>query len=513
MSIRFNRLFALLLLILFVIGTLKHLLPLTNEQNSLYSITEDGYLMMTIARNLALGLGMSTAEGTLPTNGTQPLVTFLWAGFYWLENGDKFSTITWIIVTQWLIAIAAALMLWKLVTTVLHQRSHYAVIAGLTACAWFASPVAAKHSMNGLETGLYGLAVIVVAWLVTTIIPRLTWRHSVLLGVILGIVFWIRNDASFLILATCLLYLQPDGQSLTKRFGQVVLMGATSILIASPWLIYNKLSFGHLMPISGQAQALTAELGHNLPALPAVLLEYLLVFLPIPDRLQQTLPVILLAIILLFIVTIAITKSWVKFYSIERRLILFISLYLIGLSSFYGLYFGADYFISRYLFPISAFFTLLWVVFMVRLWYAIPANGIRYGLVIVFIGITASLLIRSYEKQEKHQHFHVVEWVKANVKDNEWVAAIQSGTLGYFHDRTINLDGKVNPEALTARQQDRLIEYIIDKKVDYLVDWLGIADWMDRYPLLREHFTILVKDPQRGKKGLAVLKRIEHSPS
>lgn len=512
MSIRINKLFALLLLILFTVGTLKHLIPLINQQNMLHSITEDGYLMMTIARNLALGLGMSTAEGTLPTNGTQPLVTFLWAGFYWLESGDKIDTIVWIIITQWLIALMAAWMLWKLATTVLQQRLHYSAIAGLAAAAWFASPVAAKHTMNGLETGLYGLAVLIVAFLVTTIIPRLSWRHSLLLGVFLGIAFWIRNDATFLILAACLLYLQPDGQSLAKRIAQVILMGATSVFVASPWLLYNKLSFGHVMPISGQAQALTAELGHNLPALPPVLLEYLLVFLPIPNSLQEKLPVILIATIFLLFTIFILVKIWAKLYPLERRLLSLIALYLIGLSSFYGLYFGADYFISRYLFPISAFFTLFWAIFVVRLWNIISIYA-RYSLVILFLTVISVLSVRSYQKEESQPHFQVVAWVKENVKANEWVAAVQSGTLGYFHDRTINLDGKVNPEALAARQQDRLIEYVIDKKIDYIVDWVGIADWIEKYPLLKAHFVILIKDPRRGAKGLAVLKNIEKSSS
>ncbi len=513
MSTHSNRLFTLLLLILFTIGTLKHLMPLVSQQDMLHSITEDGYLMMTIARNLALGLGMSTAEGNLPTNGTQPLVTFLWAGFYWLEAGDKINTITWIIMAQWLTAIAAAWMLWKLTTTVLQQRIHYTIIAGLTTAAWFSSPIAAKHTMNGLETGLYGLAVLIIAFLVTTVIPRLSWQNSLLLGITLGITFWIRNDAAFLIFAVCLLYLQADGQSLLTRLGQICLMGITSIVVASPWLIYNKLTFGHLMPISGQAQALTAEFGHNLPALPPALFEYLLVFLPIPNSLQATypIPIAIISTLFLMITIVILIKIWAKLYPLEQRLLTLISIYLIGLSCFYGLYFGADYFIARYLFPISAFFTLLWAITIVRLWQIIPSVAVRYSFITLFIGITFTLVMRTYFKETLQPHFQATEWVEKHVKPNEWVGAIQSGTVGYFHDRTINLDGKVNPEALAARQEDRLIQYVIDKKIDYLVDWIGIADWIERYPLLKTHFTLLVKDPKSGSKGLAVLKRIENT--
>jgi hypothetical protein len=74
-----SRSFAVLIILLIFIGVVTRLEPLQDEQRMLKSISEDGYLMMTIARNMAIGEGMSTADGTIPTNGTQPL-TILNAG-------------------------------------------------------------------------------------------------------------------------------------------------------------------------------------------------------------------------------------------------------------------------------------------------------------------------------------------------------------------------------------------------------------------------------------------------
>jgi hypothetical protein len=120
---------------------------------------------------------------------------------------------------------------------------------------------------------------------------------------------------------------------------------------------------------------------------------------------------------------------------------------------------------------------------------------------------------RDYAKGKTHMHFQVVEWVDANVPKDAWVAATQTGTLGYFHDRTINLDGKVNPEALRARlspgQPDGIPQYILDKKVAYLADWAGITTWMKR-PLIAGHFELVVNDPTRGEYGLGVLKRVRY---
>ena len=52
----------------------------------------------------------------------------------------------------------------------------------------------------------------------------------------------------------------------------------------------------------------------------------------------------------------------------------------------------------------------------------------------------------------------------------------QSGVANYVAPNVINLDGKVNFEALLAKQHDRLGGYIEAKKIDYLADWRGLAE-------------------------------------
>jgi hypothetical protein len=117
--------------------------------------------------------------------------------------------------------------------------------------------------------------------------------------------------------------------------------------------------------------------------------------------------------------------------------------------------------------------------------------------------LALGLNLRLYLLGSEHEHFQVVEWVEANVPKETWVGAIQTGTLGFFHERTINLDGKVNPEALQARKEERIPEYVLERDVQFLVDWQAIARWMD-LPDFAENFELIVNDPDRN---LAVLKR------
>jgi hypothetical protein len=177
----------------------------------------------------------------------------------------------------------------------------------------------------------------------------------------------------------------------------------------------------------------------------------------------------------------------------------------VGLCCFYGLYFGAAYFMSRYLFPLSPFLALLSVGVLASVLRRIGHRWAQPTLTaIVVVVVVVGLNFRLYARGTNQMHFQVVDWVKANVHRDLWVGAVQSGTLGYFHDRTVNLDGKVNPAALRAEQEGRLLKYVIENDLAYLVDWAGIVDWRNA-PTLRSHYIVRVRDEE---KGLGVLERI-----
>jgi hypothetical protein len=128
----------------------------------------------------------------------------------------------------------------------------------------------------------------------------------------------------------------------------------------------------------------------------------------------------------------------------------------------------------------------------------------RLAAAAALVAIVVALDVRLYLRGTDQGHFQVVEWVERNVPDHVWVGAVQTGTLGFFHDRTINLDGKVNPHALAARLSGRTQEYVLETPIQYLVDWVGIESWL-KGTALEGRFEPLVVDPERN---LAVLARI-----
>ena len=65
-----------------------------------------------------------------------------------------------------------------------------------------------------------------------------------------------------------------------------------------------------------------------------------------------------------------------------------------------------------------------------------------------------------------HEQLRLVE---EHVPPAEAVCAFQSGTIGYFRDRVVNLDGKVNGEAL--RRRGDLQAYVAERGVNWFCDW------------------------------------------
>jgi hypothetical protein len=480
--------------------------------------TEDGYFMLTMARNLALGRGLSVAGGEMPTNGTQPLTTLLWAGMYSLFGTDVGGLLA-VQVLSVLIAGATALTIFQLSRRL--DPTPEADRRGLIAAAlWFLSPVVMPHTMNCLETGLYALMASLVALVLVAAkkdpgewsLPR-----TAAFGVLLGAAFWTRNDAAFLIAACCLYVLWPALRAgsqawpaLRGRLTRVVLFGGVSVLVASPWLLFNLTRFGHLMPVSGRAESLTGTFASNLPALAVPLLEYSGLLLPIPHAMANRPLVVIVAWVLLLGLLAGVVGARSRLGAGQARLLALTGVYGAGLALFYGLFFGAPWFLSRYFLPLSPLVAVLLVAFVADgvsvPWMTTRSVFRRAQPALAALALLAAVGVsaRHYARGDRHAHFHVVEWVRTHVPADTWVGAIQTGTLGYFHERTVNLDGKVNLAAYEALRERREGEYVAyETQIEYLVDWIGMRDWLTK-PAIAENFELL---EAAEEENLAVLRR------
>jgi hypothetical protein len=519
-----SRLPVALLWLLVIAGFAARLAPLFDYKDHLFwnRMTEDGYLMQTVARNMALGLGMSTAEGTIPTNGVQPLATFLFAGLHFLAGGSKALGIAYGTAVFSALAGASAWFLSRLAHGVLKDLPAAGGLSVMAAAIWFASPFVIAHSMNGLETGLYYLAIIVTLCYYFSLDLRAaaTMRISqrVALGLLLGLAFLARNDAVFFIAALLTAHAMIGGASsgggFGHRAGDSIVAAVVSLIVAAPWLIHNKVLFGSIVPMSGAAESHGVHLGANLMMIPANLLQAELLYVPIRKSVESSWWV---ATICSVVLTGLAWLAWTMLgrRSLEgRRFCLLTLLFALCVSAYYGVFFGAPWFVSRYLSALSPMLAVLSVVSIYLFVAARIGPPRRLALlgsfaVTLLLLITVVRMVSQFVKAQSDGHRQVVEWVQRNVDDRQWVGAVQTGTLGYFHDRTINLDGKVNPRALRElKEKGDVRRYVLEETpINYIVDWSGIAGWVSpgSEPRFKEAFEVVVNDKAAN---IAVIRRI-----
>ena len=497
-----------------VIATFVRIAPLIEGGDRLryQSVSEDGYLMLTIARNLALGNGLAISDGEIPTNGTQPLMTLIEAACFKTVNGDKMRGLFLIVAVQVIVSLLTATALYLFTKRYFYKQNHASLVALLAAAFWYISPSSLMHSQNSLETGLSTLLILASLALYDACIPRFrdgaAWIRSLWLGVLLGICFLARNDACLLIAALLGVHLwiaRRDGR-LARGLTQAFTIGATSVVVASPWLWFNVTRFGHLVPVSGRAEAMNVAFAHNLWPAFVALLENITLFLRIPGTLQDVAATrAIAATIIVALVVIAIRRrAWLSETFSPGVAVL--TVFVGALFVYYALLFGMPSFLGRYYFVAVSLFALVAAALVVagfeKRWRLVPVPTLA-GCVLLAIVCAAGLDLRIYARGKMHDHAQVVAWVANHVDERTWVAAVQTGTLGFYHDRTINLDGKVDPQAFGYRSGDRIYQYVIERNVQYIVDWSGIAQWAKR-PEFAKNYELLFNDPAQN---LAVLKR------
>jgi hypothetical protein len=500
----------------FFVGTVARVLPLFDLHGRALRqfASEDGYLMLTIARNLAMGNGLSVEDGTTLTNGTQPLMTFVYAGLFWLVGGDKVWGVILVQLLGIAISLAGMFLLYRIGSLLLVDDEKSTTLPAIAAAAWYLAPVGARYTQNCLETGAAALLPMVIGlyFLKHSPGPAEPWvlARCAALGALLGVAFWVRNDAVLLAGAVCLILvlsgLRRRSVTAGRRIIEAGCVGVTALLVASPWLIFNQSTFGHMVPVSGISQGANVALGHNLQFLGSILAEQISIVALIPQRFETVTAVLVL--------TWTTIVAWVagvywlakKTGRVPQQWLAVLAIWSTLVIGFYGAVYGAGWFMGRYLFVLSPWMALLSVALGHRIWVWLSSPMPRVAQAIVFsfaLVMSLGLDVRAHMQGMNNGHFQAVEWIDEHVPENAWVGAIQTGTVGFFHDRTYNLDGKVSPSALQARLEGRIFEYVIERPTQYLVDWVGIASWVDDDGLAA-HFELLLEDEERN---LAVLRR------
>ncbi|MDI9349132.1 MAG: hypothetical protein QM537_03915 [Candidatus Symbiobacter sp.] len=467
-------------------------------------LTEDGYYSLAVARSLAQGLGF-TVDGIHQTNGFQPLFTFIEAGCYWLAaqfDSTNYEILALRLVTlvAWFGFMGTALTLGGIAAD-LDEPRHAPLRQIIAIVLYLGAFLAFMHHFNGLETGLM-MFLLALTWRAHQLAFATHLMGRCAIGVLLGLLIFTRLDMGILVACYCLLKLIFPGAVASahqrkRRFGQRLLetlqIGGMALLVAAPWLLYSHQNFGDILPSSGRAQMLVDfdldRLAWMIWAIGASILPNL--WLGVYDETFHNgiiLSVIRGVIIFLGLMSFfravryrggTIYRATTRF-GVEFALILLLALGV--MSAIYTVGFASFWFYYRYVFP----FALLSVVVMA--WLAAPAaRKQRFWAGFILLALAAPTLISGLLAQNgRTLHVETVYWaqislVRKHVPDRYKVAAGQSGSLGYFRPNTVNLDGKVNHEALSF--QDHMDDYLRQNNIEWFCDWPNyVESYLGRDP-------------------------------
>ena len=170
--------------------------------------------------------------------------------------------------------------------------------------------------------------------------------------------------------------------------------------------------------------------------------------------------------------------------------LLLFSIILIG---YYIFAHGSWWFMKRYLHPVrSLFFCFsgLWVyvcgtAIAAMLRRAAWRNATVVMLVALMLGCTGAQWVATYNETTSNFFMPSVAYLQKN-HPGARIGAFQSGTLGYFLDNVVNLDGKNNAASLRAVRTRQVIPYMLTEKIEVVSDWpTQIAKYCDLQEFLK----------------------------
>ena len=212
---------------------------------------DDSFYYLVTAKNVAAGAG-PTFDRISQTNGFHPLWLALLAGLFSLVRIPMDALVRLVLSLQVAMVYAGTRLLSRVPS--LGGARLQAVMALL-----LVNPYCAKILVNCQESAIQYLLLAVVLWCWWRIECRSgsvgpLWHLGI--GMLAGFVVLARLEALFFAAAvTVMPVLWPSTAELNERFGRRLVLSFSRttgvFVVVAPYLAWNVLKFGHLLPISG----------------------------------------------------------------------------------------------------------------------------------------------------------------------------------------------------------------------------------------------------------------------
>lgn len=443
-------------------------------------VSEDTFLMLTVAWNLGGGLGMTYNDGDWVT-GVQPLVTLAYgsiAALVRLAGADQWDFVRIVLLA----GVALHLYFAHLVGTISARCSAatraYDTAVVLTLCSFFTFRLFA----SGMETGLYLILLAhLLRWMLTA--PFESGRDFVVLGVLCGTVGLCRIDAGILCAVLGLwLWL---GRQLPP--GSLLLAAGIAALIVAPWFLWVHAVSGHWMPSSGYVQQSLIHAGDAAIRTWAMLFA---LYQAIFGWVDASMHVIPWFFVLPTVACGGLVLSGMVWWLLRQRRagradpeiaalspLLAMALAALVLSGVYFVQFHALHFYSRYVSPLMVATLPIVSIFLAEFFSrSLDRPAVRAMAAVVLATVFLAQAYRWHHRGLLHFDFPLTAGYIGRHFPDVPVGVFQSGVVGYFNRNVVNLDGKVNLELVGRAGTVPLPEYLDRKGIQVIVDWKWIIE-------------------------------------
>jgi len=502
--------------------------------------SDDGFLYFQVARNLAAGHGF-TFDGINPTNGFHPLWLFILTPIFALSRTDPLLPLRILIVVSALLSAGSAILIYRILR---QYTSEW--IATLVGMLWIVLPSIHSTTVHtGVEAGINAFALLLFWGKLTSFTPDSSPYKNLprlaILGLLASLALFARLDNIFLVsfggLWLWLRLWQPPGKSeqnawLWRLQAGFAFFGPLTLLMAV-YLIWNYLSFGMVMPISGEVKVWWGTLkntvyGFRIRSLAGFAAQFLTDDTQLGPWSLATSPLWAAAKWMPAAVgqVVSLSSRRVAFVALGGMLALLGSAlvwaqreFVVKAARALGLlpfFLGCFAQIAYYKFTGSmAQQPWYWIAEMIFLLFAgglllhaffqqtsplLPKNLGRIIRVIEFAipGIASILFLVFIQSAVRvpgdgSNHFYInrARWLEANTEEGARIAITGAGNLAYFvRGRTIiNMDGLMNTyDYLLAMQAGNGADYLAQLGVDYIFGTSYILTETNPYaPMLDGH--------------------------
>jgi hypothetical protein len=453
-------------------------------------LMDDSYIFFKISKDLAAWFADCAPSFQL-TSGFQPLIAFLYTPFFQLFWNNRELPIHLALSLNALLGFAATILLYRLLKSVAGRS-----IAAFLVSVWIWSPYVMYQSINGMETTLALLMVLIVISYYWQIIERAPGevRPWCILGLILGIGFWTRVDIAMLGVAIALdqlwLGISSDRHILLLRVRNILLCALTALLVALPWIAFTISDTGAILPISGRAVRLVTGVlfdfrhpGHRdfISLMYMYFKKELFAFQPLAALTHYGFWPIFITALSLAGLLLALQNKRLR--GLLRPLWIFQAILVLS----YILFIGGFWHLNRYLYPV---FTLLLFLHAATLVYAQSKLRLQALPAGITLCIIFSAYMFSYAAQYRFQwsiqlparYLSASLFARARVPQGVKVGTFQSGCHSYWLDnRVVNLDGVVNRDAYFSLYEKTMDDYLQREGIDYLVEEVFLFKMWDEY--------------------------------